>query len=92
MVCVVCVDFWCVVLDDDFYVGVEWVFDVEVVLVLVIVMLFVIVWVVFIGCYWIFWIAVLFVLVVVIYGNIFLIYGVCVYKGFGCVLVGVVVE
>lgn len=92
MVCVVCVDFRCVVLDDDFYAGVEWVFDVEVVLALVIVMLFVIVRVAFIGCYRIFWIVVLFVLVVVIYGNIFLIYGACVYKGFGRALVGVVVE
>ncbi len=54
MVCVVCVDLRCVVLDDDLYAGVEWVSDAEVAPASVIAMLFATVRAAFTGCYRIF--------------------------------------
>lgn len=54
MVCVVCVDLRCVVLDDNLYAGVEWVSDAEVAPASVIAMLFAAVRAAFTGCYRIF--------------------------------------
>ena len=54
LVCVVCVDLRCVVLDDDLYAGVEWVSDAEVAPASVIAMLFATVRAAFTGCYRIF--------------------------------------
>ncbi|STM50955.1 cytochrome oxidase [Escherichia coli] len=92
MVCVVCVDLRCVVLDDDLYAGVEWVSDAEVAPASVIAMLFATVRAAFTGCYRIFWIAAPFVPAAVIHGNILPTHGACVHKGFGRAPAGAAVE
>lgn len=81
MVCVVCVDLRCVVLDDDLYAGVEWVSDAEVAPASVIAMLFATVRRVH-RLLPDFWIAAPFVPAAVIHGNILPTHGACVHKGF----------
>lgn len=44
--------------------------------------LLIVFWVVFFVGYWIVWVVVLFVLVVVVYCDVWLVYGVGIYKGF----------
>lgn len=92
MVCVVCVDLRCVVLDDDLYAGVEWVSDAEVAPASVIAMLFAAVRAAFTGCYRIFWIAAPFVPAAVVNGDVIPAHCSCVHKGFGRAPAGAAVE
>ena len=92
MVCVVCVDLRCVVLDDDLYAGVEWVSDAEVAPASVIAMLFAAVRAAFTGCNRIFWIAAPFVPAAVVNGDVIPAHCSCVHKGFGCAPAGAAVE